>query len=89
MYKRWIRRIKDDKTIAVINSRLSRVAVGNLGDAKSVGGKVWELRIDFGPGYRIYFTWRGKELIILLAGGDKNTQSQDIIKAQKMVKEIE
>jgi putative addiction module killer protein len=88
-YKRWIRRIKDDKTVAIINSRLSRVALGNLGDAKSVGGKVWELRIDYGPGYRVYFTWRGKELIILLAGGDKTTQSQDISKAQKMAQEVE
>ena len=88
-FRRWFRRIKDDKTVAVINSRLTRVALGHLGDVKSVGGRVWELRIDYGAGYRLYFTWRGAELIILLAGGDKTTQSRDIAKARKMALEVE
>lgn len=88
-YRRWIRRIKDDKTIALINSRLSRVAIGNVGDVKNVGDTIWELRINYGPGYRIYFTWRGSEMIILLGGGDKDTQSKDIEKARKMAREVE
>lgn len=69
--------------------RLRRVSIGNLGDAKPVGGGVSELRIDQGPGYRLYFTRRGLELVILLCGGDKRTQAADIKRAQKMAAELE
>ena len=61
---------------------------GNLGDAKSVGGGVSEMRIDVGPGYRVYYTRRGEVLIILLVGGDKSTQDKDIKRAQVMLKEL-
>ncbi len=69
--------------------RLRRVSIGNLGDAKPVGGGVSELRIDQGPGYRLYFTRRGLEVVILLCGGDKRTQAADIKRAQKMAAELE
>jgi putative addiction module killer protein len=63
--------------------------MGNLGDAKSVGGGVGQMRIDYGAGYRLYFTRRGLELIVLLCGGDKRTQTADIKRAQKMAAELE
>jgi putative addiction module killer protein len=65
------------------------VAAGNAGDAKSVGGSVSELRIDYGPGYRVYFTRRGQALVILLCGGDKRTQSWDIRKATEIAEKLE
>ena len=65
-----------------------RLALGNFGDTKSVGGGVSELRIDHGPGYRVYFTKRGLTIVILLCGGDKRTQAKDIAKAQKMAQEV-
>ncbi|KUG22882.1 putative toxin [hydrocarbon metagenome] len=63
--------------------------MGNLGDVKPVGDGISELRIDYGPGYRVYFTQRNNQLIILLAGGDKTTQTSDIQKAKKLALEIE
>ena len=69
--------------------RISRVAAGNFGDAKSVGGAVNELRIDHGPGYRVYCTRRGKAVVILLCGGDKRTQSKDIRKAKEIAETLE
>ena len=57
---------------------------GNLGDYKPVGGSVYELRIDYGPGYRLYFTWRGSEVVLLLIGGDKTSQQRDIEKAKEL-----
>ena len=86
-FEKWMKRLKDENARYIIARRLSRVESGNLGDVKSVGNNVSELRIDYGPGYRIYFTWRGKQLIILLAGGVKNSQSRDIKKAQELAKE--
>jgi putative addiction module killer protein len=72
-------------TRAVINQRLDRVKIGNLGDAKIIkgGGGIWELRINHGPGYRIYFGKRTREIIVLLLGGDKGTQDRDIEKAKR------
>lgn len=72
----------------MIATRIVRVQSGLLGDVSPVGGKVSELRIDFGPGYRIYFTKRGRQLILLLCGGDKSTQSADIRKAQAMAGDL-
>jgi putative addiction module killer protein len=67
--------------------RIDRLALGNPGDVKSVGGGVFELKIDYGPGYRIYFAQRGQQLVLLLCGGDKSTQSQDISTAQRAAAE--
>ena len=72
-----------------ILSRLRRVELGNLGDWKSVGGGVNELRIDFGPGYRVYFARRGNTVIVLLAGGDKSTQAADIRRAKSIWQEFQ
>lgn len=72
----------------MIARRIERLANGNFGDVKSVGGKVSELRVDFGPGYRVYFVRSGEAVIVLLCGGDKSSQQRDIATAQKMAKEI-
>ncbi len=80
----WLRRLRDKQGKARVNARIRRVALGNLGDIKSVGGGVSELRIHTGPGYRVYLTIRGLEVIILLVGGDKSTQSKDIKAAKAL-----
>ena len=67
--------------------RLRRAAQGNLGDVRSVGGGVSEMRVDHGPGYRLYFTLRDRSLVILLCGGDKGTQARDIVEAQPLVRQ--
>ena len=81
VYARWFRRLRDTQARARINVRIRRLSLGNLGDVRAVGGGVSELRIDYGPGYRVYFVQRGRELIVLLAGGDKDSQDRDIRKA--------
>ena len=86
---KWFVKLKDKKARAKIAIRIRRVSLGNLGDVKSVGGGISELRIDYGPGYRVYFTQKSNQLIILLAGGDKTTQASDIQKAKKIALEIE
>lgn len=73
--------------IAIVR-RMERAQSGNLGDVKSVGESIYEMRIDMGSGYRLYYTMRGDEMIILLVGGDKSTQQRDIDKAIEMAKEI-
>ncbi len=80
-FPRWFRALRDRQARARIQVRIDRLQFGLHGDAKPVGEGVSELRIDYGPGYRVYFTRRGRELIILLAGGDKRTQDRDIKKA--------
>jgi putative addiction module killer protein len=86
-FLKWRTRLKDERARAVIASRLDRLAFGNAGDMKPVGNGVSELRIDFGPGYRIYFARRGKTVIILLCGGDKSTQAKDIETAKRLAAE--
>ena len=71
-----------------INTRIRRLSLGNFGDVKPVGQGVSELRINYGPGYRVYFTQRGQMLVILLAGGDKRTQNQDIKTAYNLVRNL-
>ncbi len=89
VFQVWLEGLRDDDARVRIVARLDRLARGNAGDVKSVGGGVSELRIDYGPGYRLYFTRRGQTLVILLCGGDKRTQPRDIKRAQKMAQELE
>lgn len=78
LFARWLDGLRDLQARARIQARIERLAMGNPGDAKPVGEGVSELRIDHGPGYRVYYKQRGREIIILLAGGDKRTQARDI-----------
>jgi putative addiction module killer protein len=77
-FAEWLDGLRDLRVRARIQARIERLAMGNPGDVRPVGEGVSELRIDHGPGYRVYFTKRGQELIFLLAGGDKSTQAEDI-----------
>ena len=83
----WLRGVRDIRAVARIQVRIDRLALGNQGDVKSVGSGVKELRVDYGPGYRVYFTQRGDQLVLLLCGGDKRTQDQDIVQAKLLAKE--
>ncbi len=82
----WLDGLRDLKARARVQARIERLAAGNPGDVEPVGEGVSEMRIDYGPGYRVYFKRRGKELIILLAGGDKSTQSKDIKTALRLAR---
>lgn len=84
VYSRWFNSLRDQQARARIDVRIRRLSLGNPGDVKPVGAGVSELRIDYGPGYRVYFVQRGQALVILLAGGDKHTQDQDIKTAQEL-----
>ncbi len=86
-FRKWRMRLKDERIRALIASRLDRLAFGNAGDVKPVGQGISELRIDYGPGYRIYFQKRGNTIIILLCGGEKSTQANDIKTAKRLAKE--
>lgn len=77
-FDRWLRRLKDRRAVARVLVRVDRLAAGNAGDAKPVGHGVSELRIDYGPGYRVYYLREGERLILLLTGGDKSSQQTDI-----------
>lgn len=88
IFARWLANLRDGRARARINARIRRLSIGNPGDAKSVGGGVSELRIDYGPGYRVYFVGRGEALVILVAGGDKRTQSRDITTAIKLARDL-
>lgn len=88
IYSRWFGALRDRKARARIQTRLDRLQLGLLGDVKPVGEGVLELRIDYGPGYRVYFVHRGQELVILLAGGDKSTQEKDIKIALDLARNI-
>ncbi|MFC4292680.1 type II toxin-antitoxin system RelE/ParE family toxin [Sphingorhabdus arenilitoris] len=89
IFGKWLDGLKDRKGQTIIARRIERVAVGNLGDVKALGQGLHELRIAFGPGYQVYFTFEGDRLIILLSGGDKGSQSRDIAAARKMLVEDE
>ena len=80
--------MRDTVARSIIARRIDRLAGGNMGDAKSVGGKVTELRVNYGPGYRIYLSRQGSILVVLLCGGDKSTQAADIKLAQSMAAKV-
>lgn len=86
-FRKWRAKLKDERGRAVIASRLARLAYGHAGDAEPVGQGISELRIDYGPGYRVYFQRRGGTIIVLLCGGDKSTQARDIKTAKRLAKE--
>jgi putative addiction module killer protein len=86
-FDRWLRKLKDRRAAARVLVRLDRLAAGNRGDVKPVGAGISELRINYGPGYRIYYLQDGDKLIILLCGGDKSTQDDDIKNARRIAKE--
>jgi putative addiction module killer protein len=85
-FKEWILSRRDAKAKARIDTRIARAENGNLGDSKPVGSGVSEMRIDYGPGYRVYYRQKGNILVILLCGGDKNTQRADIRRALELAK---
>ncbi len=87
-FMRWLAGLRDGRARARVNARIRRLSIGNPGDAKPVGSGVSEMRIDYGPGYRVYFIRRGEALVILLAGGDKQTQDQDIAMAIKLARDL-
>ena len=87
-YAGWFDSLRDRKARARIDVRIRRLSLGNPGDVKPIGSGVSELRIDYGPGYRVYFVRRGPMLLILLAGGDKRTQERDIKKALELARTV-
>jgi putative addiction module killer protein len=88
VYADWFASLRDRQARARIDVRIRRLSLGNPGDVRPVGSGVSELRIDYGPGYRVYFLQRGATLVILLAGGDKRTQDQDIQTALELARAV-
>jgi putative addiction module killer protein len=87
-FDRWLKRLKDQRGRAKILARLDRLIEGNPGDVRQVGEGMTEMRIDFGPGYRVYYTRLGNNYVMLLAG-DKSSQRKDIAKAQQLARELD
>lgn len=87
-FDQWLKNLKDSQAVARIVKRLQRVEDGNFGDHETVGEGVMELRMHFGPGYRVYYVMRGEQLVLLLGGGDKASQAKDIGKAKALAREI-
>lgn len=85
-FQSWHEELKDERAQRRVNSRILRVREGLLGDSRSLGGGLSELKIDYGPGYRLYFTIRGGRLLLLLCGGDKSSQQRDIERARAILK---
>lgn len=88
LFAKWLDNLRDIQAKARVLVRIERLASGNAGDVKPVGEGISEMRIDYGPGYRVYFIQRGSELIILLAGGDKSSQSKDIKSAIRLAQNL-
>ncbi len=88
-FDRWLVRLKDVKGRARIVARIRSAELGNLGDVKPIGDGISEMRVHFGPGYRVYFIQRGRLLIFLLIGGDKSSQNRDIAKAKALAETLE
>ncbi|MFZ3357177.1 MAG: type II toxin-antitoxin system RelE/ParE family toxin [Xanthobacteraceae bacterium] len=87
-FRRWFASLRDSQARVRIQTRIRRLSLGNPGDVRALGEGVSEMRIDYGPGYRVYFVRRGETLVVLLAGGDKRTQSADIVLARTMAREL-
>jgi putative addiction module killer protein len=87
-YAAWFTALRDRQARARIDVRIRRLSLGNFGDVKPVGGGVSELRVHYGSGYRVYFVQRGEQVVILLAGGDKSTQEQDIQLAHELARSV-
>ena len=88
-FRKWLMRLEDRTAQARLVRRFERLADGYAGDHRFLGAELFELRADFGPGYRIYYMRRGDELIILLVGGDKASQARDIVRARRMIEQLE
>jgi putative addiction module killer protein len=84
----WLSALIDHKAVAKITTRIERLALGNPGDVRAVGGGVSEMRIPYGPGHRVYYKQTGKEIVLLLCGGDKATQDKDIRRAKEIAAEL-
>jgi putative addiction module killer protein len=87
-FRAWLGGLKDLRSKAVVFNRLDRATKGNFGDTRALGGGLSEMRVDVGPGYRIYFTRRGERIYLLLVGGDKSAQSKDIQRAKALLKSL-
>jgi putative addiction module killer protein len=87
-FDEWLRELKDQKGKARIATRINAASLGHFGDCKLMEGGIWEMRIDFGPGYRVYYARRGQVVYLLLVGGDKSTQRQDIAKAKTLLQNL-
>ena len=88
-FRTWLRNLRDDKAVARVATRIRRLEQGNPGDVKSLGSSLLEMRIDYGPGYRVYYVGRGAAIVVLLCGGDKRTQQRDIRRASALAAELE
>ncbi len=89
IFASWFKSLRDRRAKARIQARIDRMELGNFGDVANVGEGVSELRIHYGPGYRVYFVQRGSVIVILLSGGDKSSQNSDIKKAKELAKQLE
>ena len=89
VFANWFNGLRDKRAKARIQARIDRLETGHFGDVASVGEGVSELRIFYGPGYRVYFVKQGLAVVILISGGDKSTQNSDIIKAKELAKQLE
>lgn len=87
-FRDWLDRLRDERAKARIAARIRRMEQENRGDIRALGGGLIEMRIDFGPGYRIYWVRRGRSIILLLCGGDKRSQQRDITKARALIEEL-
>ena len=88
-FNEWLRDLRDDNVVGRVLARIGRVRRGNVGDCRAVGKGVFELRIDYGPGYRVYFGQIGQTIVVLLCGGDKRTQQRDIAQAHEYWKDYQ
>ena len=87
-FDEWFDSLRDQRMQVAVDARLTRVRAGNFGDCKSVGGGVFELRINFGPGVRVYYGLHGQKIVVLIGGGDKRSQQRDIRRAQELWKQF-